>query len=235
MPQRSSRSFVPLAVETFRGRAEEVLFANWAPAARVLIDNVSEWYSLAFIVYRCFVGFAVLNVVNAVFVQSTMKVAHADDEIVAHEKAKSQEAYRRRVSKLFWEADISGDGFIDFSEFKRLLEHPQLQVWLYQLEIETGDLEGLFRLLDDGDGEISLEEFEAGVMKLKGFARAFDLNKLQRQVRKMNAKMDLLIHNSGLSHFRNDKPKGRAMSSPGCSETTPPFWAKNRGLSRDTF
>ncbi|CAK8989915.1 Kinesin-like protein KIF21A [Durusdinium trenchii] len=79
------------------------------------------------------------------------------------------------------------------------------------------------------------EEFEAGVMKLKGFARAFDLNKLQRQVRKMNAKMDLLIHNSGLSHFRNDKPKGRAMSSPGCSETTPPFWAKNRGLSRDTF
>eukprot|EP00913_Durusdinium_trenchii_P002828 g2618.t1 len=230
--------------------AWRMLFANWAPAARVLIDNVSEWYSLAFIVYRCFVGFAVLNVVNAVFVQSTMKVAHADDEIVAHEKAKSQEAYRRRVSKLFWEADISGDdseptdgtagdGFIDFSEFKRLLEHPQLQVWLYQLEIETGDLEGLFRLLDDGDGEISLdtgpEEFEAGVMKLKGFARAFDLNKLQRQVRKMNAKMDLLIHNSGLSHFRNDKPKGRAMSSPGCSETTPPFWAKNRGLSRDTF
>lgn len=29
--------------------------------------------------------------------QSTMKVAHADDEIVAHEKAKSQEAYRRRA------------------------------------------------------------------------------------------------------------------------------------------
>ena len=29
--------------------------------------------------------------------QSPMKVAHADDEIVAHEKAKSQEAYRRRA------------------------------------------------------------------------------------------------------------------------------------------
>ena len=30
----------------------EVLFANWAPACRVLIDNVSEWYAVAFIVYR---------------------------------------------------------------------------------------------------------------------------------------------------------------------------------------
>ena len=39
-----------------------MLFANWAPPARVLIDNVSEWYSLVFVIYRCFVGFAVLNV-----------------------------------------------------------------------------------------------------------------------------------------------------------------------------
>ena len=38
----------------------EVLFANWAPACRVLMDNVSEWYSTVFIIYRCFVGFAVL-------------------------------------------------------------------------------------------------------------------------------------------------------------------------------
>eukprot|EP00913_Durusdinium_trenchii_P025508 g23943.t1 len=76
----------------------EVLFANWAPACRVLVDNVSEWYSIAFILYRhfswdrvgrirCCVGFAVLNVVNAVFVQSTMRVASVDEELVAAEKA----------------------------------------------------------------------------------------------------------------------------------------------------
>lgn len=33
-------------------------------------------------------GFAVLNVVNAVFVQSTMKVALADEEVVANEKVR---------------------------------------------------------------------------------------------------------------------------------------------------
>ena len=44
----------------------EVLFANWAPPCRVLIDNVSEIYAMVFIVYRCFVGFAVLNAAGLV-------------------------------------------------------------------------------------------------------------------------------------------------------------------------
>eukprot|EP00439_Symbiodinium_sp_Y106_P004228 s195_g1.t1 len=51
----------------------EVLFANWAPACRILVDNVAEVFSIGFIVYRCLVGFAVLNVVSAVFLQQTMK------------------------------------------------------------------------------------------------------------------------------------------------------------------
>lgn len=84
-----------------------MLFANWAPACRVLIDNVSEWYSLVFIFYRCFVGFAVLNVVNAVFVQSTMKVAQVDEELVAKEKSRTQDAYQRRITALFRQARVS--------------------------------------------------------------------------------------------------------------------------------
>lgn len=175
----------------------EVLFANWAPACRVLIDNVSEWYSVAFIVYRCFVGFAVLNVVNAVFVQSTMKVALADEEIISNEKARSQEAYRRRVNHIFRQADVSGDGIIDLSEFLRLLEHPQLQVWLHLLELDPTDLFSLFRMLDDGDGEISVEEFETGIKKMKGTAKSLDLHILANTVMKINAKVDALLGASG--------------------------------------
>eukprot|EP00438_Fugacium_kawagutii_P016908 Skav202214 [mRNA] locus=scaffold5327:117857:118588:- [translate_table: standard] len=42
----------------------EVLMANWSPPCRILVDNVSELYSFGFIIYRCLVGFAVLNVVS---------------------------------------------------------------------------------------------------------------------------------------------------------------------------
>eukprot|EP00434_Breviolum_minutum_P028876 symbB.v1.2.025540.t1/scaffold2484.1/size137403/2 len=188
----------------------EVLFANWAPACRVLIDNVSEWYSVAFIVYRCFVGFAVLNVVNAVFVQSTMKVALADEEIIANEKARSQMAYQRRVNNIFRHADVSGDffswegdGFIDVAEFVRLLEHPQLQVWLHLLELDTTDLFALFKLLDDGDGEISLEEFEMGIKRIKGTAKSLDLHLLAHSVHKLSAKVDALLGSSAGGFVRS--------------------------------
>ncbi|CAJ1441944.1 unnamed protein product, partial [Effrenium voratum] len=64
----------------------EVLMANWAPACRVLVDNVDEGYALGFVVYRCLVGFAILNVVSAVFLQQTMKVAAADQDVALQQR-----------------------------------------------------------------------------------------------------------------------------------------------------
>ena len=60
--------------------------------------------------------------VNAVFVQSTMKVAQADEEFILLEKKKTETAYRRKVTSLFRQVDTSGDGKIDAHEFKRLLK-----------------------------------------------------------------------------------------------------------------
>ena len=31
----------------------EILFANWGPPCRVLVENVNEWFSLFFLLYRC--------------------------------------------------------------------------------------------------------------------------------------------------------------------------------------
>lgn len=30
----------------------EILFANWSPPCRVLVDNLSEWFSIFFLLYR---------------------------------------------------------------------------------------------------------------------------------------------------------------------------------------
>ena len=46
--------------------SEEVIFANWPIPCRLLVDYVDEWFSLYFIIYRCVVGFCVLNVIGAV-------------------------------------------------------------------------------------------------------------------------------------------------------------------------
>ncbi|CAJ1423454.1 unnamed protein product [Effrenium voratum] len=101
-------------------------------------------------------GFAVLNIINAVFVQQTMKTASSDEEIAFKQKEKDIQAYTRKVKKMFQTMDTSGDGAINLHEFSKLVQSPKLKFWMGQLELEYHDLLSLFEFLDNGDGEITL-------------------------------------------------------------------------------
>ena len=54
--------------------AQQVLFANWAPPCRVLIDYVSEWYTLVFVIYRSTKGFLCLVGLALCFCMSGVRV-----------------------------------------------------------------------------------------------------------------------------------------------------------------
>ena len=43
----------------------EILFGNFGPPARVLVENVTEWFAPFFLGYRCVFLYATLNVINA--------------------------------------------------------------------------------------------------------------------------------------------------------------------------
>merc|ERR1719171_1919048 len=60
----------------------EVTLANWAPACRLLSNNVSEVYGLVFVLYKLIVGFAVVKVITGVFLHETFKVAQGDDDLM---------------------------------------------------------------------------------------------------------------------------------------------------------
>ncbi|CAJ1386041.1 unnamed protein product [Effrenium voratum] len=160
----------------------EILFANWGPPARVLVDNVSEWYSLFFLLYRCVLGFAVINVVNAIFVQQTLKTASSDEELSFKQKEKDIQMYANKVKKLFQTMDFSGDGSINLEEFSKLVKSPKLKFWMSQLELEYHDLLSLFEFLDNGDGEITLTEFIEGAARLRGGAKALDIWRMETKL-----------------------------------------------------
>ncbi|CAE7233665.1 NaCP60E [Symbiodinium natans] len=160
----------------------EILFANWSPPARVLVENYSEWFSIFFLIYRCVLGFAVLNVVNAVFVQQTMKTASSDEDLAFKQKEKDVAMYTRKVKKLFQTIDLSGDGTINLHEFAKLVQSPKLKFWMSQLELEYHDLMSLFEFLDNGDGEITLMEFIEGASRLRGGAKALDVWRLETKL-----------------------------------------------------
>lgn len=160
----------------------EILFANWGPPCRVLVDYVDEAFSLFFLVYRCMIGYAVLNVVNAVFVQQTLLMAANDEDLAFKQKQKDWALYTKKVQRLFSAMDTSEDGMVTLDEFAQLIESPKLRFWMSQLELDYHDLLGLFEMLDDGDGEISMKEFIENAQKLKGPAKAIDLHRLETKL-----------------------------------------------------
>eukprot|EP00931_Biecheleriopsis_adriatica_P061109 TRINITY_DN36731_c0_g1_i1.p1 TRINITY_DN36731_c0_g1~~TRINITY_DN36731_c0_g1_i1.p1 ORF type:complete len:531 (+),score=115.78 TRINITY_DN36731_c0_g1_i1:158-1750(+) len=170
----------------------EVLFANWAPACRILVDNVSDSFIAVFIFYRCLVGFAILNVVNAVFIQQTMKVAQADQEHIIEQKQKAAEAYSKKLTKFFHTLDSSGDGHLSWDEFSVMLSDPKMKHWMGSLDLESHDMVNLFHMIDDGDGQISIDEFMAGAGRLKGPAKSVDVASCLTMMKRMEAKLDAM-------------------------------------------
>ena len=170
----------------------EVLLANWAPAARILVDNVSDLFVYVFVVYRCVVGFAILNVVNAVFIQQTMRVAQADQELIIKQRIRAESAYASKMRQFFEKLDRHQSGFLTWKDFNAALQKPELRSWMATLDLETYDLVNLFHLIDDGDGQITVAEFLEGAIRLRGLAKSVDLAQVLNINRRLDAKMEAL-------------------------------------------
>jgi len=172
----------------------EVNLANFAPACRILVDYCGEWYAAAFLAYRCIAGYAILNVINAVFIQQTIQMAQRDHDVMIRQQEKQAKTLTSELKSVFACLDTSGDGLLSFNELLAIEQQPELKFWLNALDIDTSDLQGLFRLLDtDGDGEVTFDEFFQGAIRMKGTAKSVDMLTILRQLRKMNQKMQALI------------------------------------------
>lgn len=180
----------------------EVLFANWIPSCRVLIEYVSEWFSFVFIMYRCIVGFAVLNVVNAVFIQQTMKVAQADNDLMILQKQKAAQSFAKKLRHLFEQLDESGDGLLSYDEFCALVKDDKMMALLASLEIEADDLQELYKLLDNGDGELACDEFVEGAARVKGAARGIDVVVTLTTVKRLERQVHDLLQTMGRGSTR---------------------------------
>jgi len=167
----------------------EIHMANWAKPTRVLVETLGEFVGDLFIFYRCIMGFALMSVIGAVFVQQTMSVVQNDNDIMIIKKQKEAESYENKLKSLFSALDKDQDSRLSRSEFERVKMDPELNVWMSALDIDPGDLEGLFNLLDSGDDEVSIDEFINGATRLRGAARSIDMahvltsmDRLERQV-----------------------------------------------------
>jgi len=170
----------------------EVHLANFAPACRVLVDYCGEWYAAVFLAYRCLAGYAVLNVINAVFIQQTMAMAQRDRDVLIKQTERSIKSNSKNLQSIFSKLDTSKDGSLAYLEFQEAIRsNPQIRLWMEALEIDTTDLEGLFNTLDtDGDSKLTAEEFFGAAMRIRGPAKSADMLCVLNQLKKIENRMD---------------------------------------------
>eukprot|EP00928_Gymnodinium_smaydae_P050597 TRINITY_DN3414_c0_g2_i1.p1 TRINITY_DN3414_c0_g2~~TRINITY_DN3414_c0_g2_i1.p1 ORF type:complete len:512 (-),score=56.26 TRINITY_DN3414_c0_g2_i1:100-1635(-) len=164
----------------------EVTLGNWPPASRILAEHVGEAFFALGMLHKLVIGFAVVAIINGVFMQQTFSVAAMDDVIMVRRKETQMQYHRKKMKQLWKEADMSGDGEITLNEWLALLDHPEVKTWLASMELESRDAALVFELLDESDdGTVSFEELVVGVSKLKGAARSIDLHALAREHQKL--------------------------------------------------
>jgi len=108
-------------------------------------------------------------------------------------KENQQKAYGKNLMRLFGELDTSGDGLLTKNEFDSLLKDQRLKNFFSALEIDTGDLEELWELMDDGDGSVTAEEFVKGAVRIKGNATGIDMVGLVNKTKKVERHIEQLI------------------------------------------
>jgi len=192
----------------------EITIGNWVPSCRALMDNVTDWFALFYILYTCCFCFAIVRVITAVFITETQRVVSNDDKIAMRKKEKEKEAYLSRLRHMSAELDASGDGRVSYEEFADFIHRDEMKMWLATLEINAHELDNLFKLLDNGEGEIEVEAFINGVSRLKGPATSIDVVTILKTVNTINARVNQLG-----AHFDKQFPHSGSLQSLGASQT----------------
>lgn len=189
---------------------------RWPTYARPVVEHVSVWYAAFFMGYVTLVIFAIIRIITAIFLKETLATAAGDAALAVQEKVRNKEQYVSRLQEIFFEADSDGNGVITKQEMDDACSNPVVLHYLSILEIEVHEVEPLFDLLDDGDGEVTIKEFCQGIMRLKGQARALDVisimhdaNMIMTQCREMKRSLALLEATIGVSSGMRDRVTAR--------------------------
>merc|ERR1712194_238367 len=81
------------------------------------------------------------------------------------------------IKAFFKQADTDGSGQLSWEEFRGHLQDDRMKAYFQTLDLDIRKAHTLFKLLDQNEnGEVGIEEFLDGCLRLKGQAKSLDLN-----------------------------------------------------------
>jgi len=148
---------------------------DWAVVVKPLQEAHPVLVTL-FVVYICVMFIGVMNIVTGVFVDTAMQISNEDREFRVKAQRAREDQCIRELQGIFRQADADGSGSLTWEEFEEHLFDDRLLTYLETLDLDLSDAHSLFNILDqDRKGEVSIDDFVWGCMRLKGTAKSMDL------------------------------------------------------------
>lgn len=143
----------------------------------VILENVGWLLVALFFFYIFFAMFAFLNIVTGVFVDNALQTANSQRELLVEKEWGLKQHLLSELRELFKQIDEDGSGSIGHDELVKYLKDQRTKVYFEILGIAPEDTSKLFHLMDvDGSGEVDIEEFLEGCLRLKGVAQSIDVH-----------------------------------------------------------
>jgi hypothetical protein len=133
-----------------------------AAVYRPLISS-NAWFLLYFLVFLLMGPIALMNIVTAIMVESSLRTANEDQEAKKAWESMRKKNMMPKLKSIFQTLDTSNDGEVDLNE---LISAPPDIKEAMQHIVGLDELEEIFNMLDyDGSGSIDIEEFVDGIMR----------------------------------------------------------------------
>eukprot|EP00933_Yihiella_yeosuensis_P047036 TRINITY_DN42688_c0_g1_i1.p1 TRINITY_DN42688_c0_g1~~TRINITY_DN42688_c0_g1_i1.p1 ORF type:complete len:237 (-),score=45.90 TRINITY_DN42688_c0_g1_i1:73-756(-) len=134
--------------------------------------------------------FAVLNVITGVFCQTAIEAAASNIDLVTVKLKEDKENLKGTIRNIFNMFDEDKSDSVSYVEFMEKLEEDECVSMLASLQIEVHDAWTLLRLIDqDSSGEVDMDEFVDGILKLRGPAKATHMAEARYENKMMRRKI----------------------------------------------
>jgi hypothetical protein len=194
------------------------------------LEPLGKWYRLLFLGFIAFSVIALLNVVTAVFVESTMERSQNDRDLMTQKEMITKKEFLDRMQNVFAELDDDNDNSINVEELSERMMDPKIGAYFGSLGVDVAQVGKLFALLDtDQSGSIDKDEFMFGCLRLKGEAKSLDVAILHGEMRLVRRNIDdlgsmiedLLEDMVGLTSARSCSSHGGSTSSGEAQSSKP--------------
>jgi len=192
----------------------EITFAgNWPVNVRPVLSGANRAFAFFFLAYVTIIVFAILRVITAVFLKDSLDAAQSDAEHQLKVQMRKRTLYTRKLDEMFKALDESG--VITEARLNSLLHDPTVKAYFETLDLDVHEGTALFHILDNGDGEVTREEFIDGILRCKGPARAIDQLVMHAEMKQLESKIAQFI-----SMLGSAKVAGQLSSNRGTSRTS---------------